>query len=57
VPEGCPETNFLFLGFPGFFIRDDDTTRDFFLKYENCPCNTFLLVALNYHRDRKLVNF
>lgn len=28
MPQGSPETNFLLLGFPGFFIRDGDMTRE-----------------------------
>lgn len=32
MPQGSSETNFLFLGFPGFLIRDGDIMiKEFFL--------------------------
>lgn len=63
MPQGSSETNFLFLGFPGFLVRDGDIMIKefsfFFLvwKLSLLLFNTCLLLALNYHSDKNWINF
>lgn len=56
MPQGSPETNFLLLGFPGFFIRDGDTTREILFLVWKLSLQYLLSMALNYQRQ-KIGNF
>ena len=61
MPQGSSETNFLFLGFPGFLKRDGDVmiTGIYFLarKLSLLFFSACFLTGVYYHRDKNWLVF
>lgn len=57
MPRGSPETNFLFLGRPGFFVRDGDVFKELFLSVDAVPSLVLASYGTELSQGQKLVNF